>query len=97
MVPPAKVAKVSPRRGRSKVRDRVIERIREVGRRTWKKEAGYHQQARVENAFFRYKSIIGEALRARTSGGQMVESLVACQVLNRITSLGRPESYRIGQ
>ncbi len=97
VVPPAKVARVSPRRGRSKVRDRVIERIREVGRRTWKKEAGYHQQARVENAFFRYKSIIGEALRARTSGGQMVESLVACQVLNRMTSLGRPESYRIGR
>ena len=79
------------------MRDRVIERIREVGRSTWKKEAGYHQQARVENAFFRYKSIIGEALRARTSGGQMVESLVACQVLNRMTSLGRPESYRIGR
>ena len=79
------------------MRDRVIERIREVGRRPWKKEAGYHQQARVENAFFRYKSIIGEALRARTSGGQMVESLVACQVLNRMTSLGRPESYRIGR
>jgi len=36
-------ARVSPRRGRSKVRDRVIERIREVGRRTWKKEAGSHQ------------------------------------------------------
>ena len=53
-----------------------------------------HQQARVENAFFRYKSIIGEALRARTLGGQMMESLVACQVLNQMTGLGRPESYR---
>ena len=30
-------------------------------------------------------------------GGQMVEPLVACQFLNRLTALGRPESYRIGQ
>ena len=97
VVPPAKVARVSTRPGRSTVRDRVIERIRTVGRRAWKKEVRYHQQARVENAFFRYKSIIGEALRAQTAAGQMVESLVACQVLNRMTSLGRPESYRIGR
>jgi hypothetical protein len=31
----------------------------EIGRRQWKKESGYHQQARVENTFFRYKTIIG--------------------------------------
>ena len=94
VVPPAKVARVSTRRGRSRVRDRSIERIRKIGRRAWKNEVRYHQQARVENAFFRYKSIIGEALRARTSGGQMIESLVACQVLNQMTGHGRPESYR---
>ena len=97
VVPPAKVSRVSTRRGRSRVRDRTIERIKNIGRRAWEKEVRYHQQARVENAFFRYKSIIGEALRARTSGGQMVESLVACQVLNRMSSLGTPESYRIGR
>jgi len=32
--------------------------------------SGYHQQARVENAFFRYKSIIGNGLRARNPAGQ---------------------------
>ena len=34
-------------------------RAREVGRRQWKKESGYHRQARAENTFFRYKTIIG--------------------------------------
>ena len=97
VVPPAKIARVSRRTGRSSVRDRSIERIEEIGRRAWKKEVRYHQQARVENAFFRYKSIIGEALRARTPGGQSAESVVACNVLNRLTALGRPESYRIGR
>ena len=41
--------------GRSRSYD---SRVNEVGRRRWKKEAGYHRQAWVENAFFRYKSII---------------------------------------
>jgi hypothetical protein len=28
-------------------------RIKEIGRRRWKKASGYHRQARVENTFFR--------------------------------------------
>ena len=67
------------------------------GRRRWKKEAGYHLQARVENAFFRYKSILGDRLRARSRGGRVAESVVACNVLNQMTELGRPESYSIGR
>ena len=61
------------------------------------KASGYHQQARVENAFFRYKSIFGDALRARSTEGQVAEVLVACNVLNQMTNLGRPDSYAIGR
>lgn len=67
VVPPAKTATVSRRQPRSSVRDRTITKVKEIGRRQWKKETGYHRQARVENAFFRYKSIFGDGLRARTS------------------------------
>jgi hypothetical protein len=67
-----------------------------IGRRWWKQEAGYHQQARVENAFFRYKSIIGGSLRARSPDGRMTEAAIACNVLNRMTAGGRPRSYSIG-
>ena len=70
--------------------------MKRIGRRRWKKESGYHRQARVENAFFRYKSIIGEVLRARTTGGQVAEALLACNALNRMTELGRPQSYSVG-
>ena len=55
------------------------------------------QHARVENAFFRYKSIVGDCLRARSSSGQRREAVLACNVLNRMTELGRPVSYRIGR
>ena len=40
------------------------------GRHQWKKASGYHRQGRVENTFFRYKSIIGDGLRARSPVGQ---------------------------
>ena len=60
-----KTAAVSHRRPRSVARDRTVKRVQEVGRRRWKKEEGSHRQARVENAFFRYTSVIGEMAFAR--------------------------------
>jgi hypothetical protein len=70
-------------------------RVKEIGRRQWKKESGYHQQARVENTFFRYKSIIGDRLRARHPKSQEAEALTACNILNRMIALGGPESCAI--
>lgn len=97
VVPPARTARVSRRRPRSSARDRTIQKVTTFGRRRWKKESGYHRQARVENAFFRYKSIIGDRLRARTPEGQEAEALLACNVLNAMTDMGRPDSYAIGR
>ena len=88
-------AKLSRRNPRSSARDGTIRRISKIGRRRWKKEVGYHRQARVENAFFRYTSILGDRLRRRTRAAQAVESVRACTVLNRMTELGRPESFAI--
>ena len=97
VVPPTSTANVSRHGPRSSARDRTIVAVKEMGRRRWKKESGYHRQARVENAFFRYKSIIGTGLRARTPEGQAAEALLACDVLNQMAELGRPESYSIGR
>jgi hypothetical protein len=93
IVPPRKTA---TRSKRPNARDRTVRRVRKVGRRRWKKESGYHQQARVENTFFRCKSIIGDRLRARHPKSQEAESLIVCNILNRMTELGRPESFAIG-
>ena len=60
-----------------------------MGRLRWKTTSGYHRQARVENAFFRYKSIIGDGLRARSPGGQGTEAVLACNLLNQMTDLGK--------
>jgi IS5 family transposase len=82
---------------RSSARDRTISAVNALGRRRWKRESGYHRQARVENGFFRYKSIISERLRARSRAGQESEAVLACNILNGMTELGRPASYRIGR
>jgi Transposase DDE domain len=97
VVPPAKTATALGRGPRSRARDRTIRMVTKIGRRQWKKASGYHRQARAENAFFRYKSIFGGALRARSPGGQVAETLVACNALNQMTDLGRPDSYAIGR
>ena len=44
---------------------------------------------------FRYTSIIGDGLRARSPSGQGSEAVLACHVLNRMRDLGRPASYAI--
>ena len=52
------------------------------------RESGYHQQARVENTFFRYKTIVGPRLRARHTGvAERLRRLFACNILNRMPSL----------
>ena len=100
VVPPTKTASLSRRGARSGARDRTIRRVKALGRRRWKKASGDHQHAqhaRVEHACFRYTSIVGDCLRARSSSGQRREAVRACHVLNRMTELGRPVSYRIGR
>jgi transposase len=92
IVPPRKTA-IRSRRPRA--RDRTVRRVMEVGRRQWKKESGYHQQARVENTFSRYKSIIGDRLWPRHPESREAEALIACNILNRMFELGRPKSFAI--
>ena len=52
----------------------------------------------MENAFFRYKLIIGESLRARSRAGQETEAILACNILNQMTRQRyccRPDSFEI--
>ncbi len=97
VIPPARTANVSGHGPRSPARDRTITVVKQLGRRRWKKTSGYHRQSRVENTFFRYKSIIGDGLRVRSPTGQGSEVVLGCEILNRMTELGRPVSYRLGR
>jgi hypothetical protein len=93
VVPPIKTAQTGGRGCRAL--DRIIRRIRKVGRRQWKQESGYYQQSRAENTFMRYKKILGDRLRARDADAQVVEARLACSILNRMVELGMPASYAV--
>ncbi len=96
LIPPGRNSQVSPRPSAALVeRNRNIRSIRELGRREWHKRSGYSGRAMVENAVFRYKTIMGRGMRSRTMKGQRMEVLLACRILNRMTQLGMPDSYRM--
>ena len=96
VIPPRRCAvSAGPTEGPWAQREAALERIRKVGRREWQKESGYRQQSRVENGFFRYKSVLGGGLQARNSNAQKREAMIGCHTLNRMAELGRPKSYAV--
>ena len=98
VIPPRRSAlSAGPTAGPWAQREASLQRIRKVGRREWQKESGYRQQARVENSFFRYKSVFGGDLKARHSKAQRREAAIGCHILNRMAELGRPSSYALGR
>jgi transposase len=74
-------------------RDKHLATIAEHGRMSWQRSSGYNRRSLVETTMFRYKTVIGRRLHARTLPNQRTE--VGCNVLNRMTGLGMPVSARI--
>ena len=77
-------------------RNRNIRSRSRLGKRQWHTKSGYSRRSLVENAVYRYKSIIGRTMRSRTLQGQRVEARVGCRILNTITALEVPESHQVG-
>ena len=76
-------------------RDAHLRTIEKHGRIGWQRRSGYGRRSLVETSMFRYKTIIGRRLRARSLPNQKTEAKVGCAVLNRMTGLGMPVSVRI--
>lgn len=76
-------------------RDEAIRYIRRHGRKKWKREHGYHLRSLVETAIYRFKGIIGRVLCSRKLPQQRTEARLGCQILNRMTQLGMPQSYAV--
>jgi hypothetical protein len=75
-------------------RDHHIATIERHGRIGWQRRSGYNRRSLVETAIYRYKTIIGRRLRARSLPNQRTEAKIGCNVLNRMTRLGMPASIR---
>ena len=77
-------------------RNQHIATIEKHGPIGWQPRSGYNRRSLVETAMYRYKTIIGRRLLARTLSNQQVEAKVGCNVLNRMTSFGMPATVRSG-
>ncbi len=98
IVPPRRDAKIWQHGNSKKTalpRDQNLRRIRQIGRKQWKVEAGYHRRSLAETAVFRFKIIFGNTLRTRTLSRQITEARVKAAALNRMTQLGMPDSYLV--
>lgn len=94
-IPPRKNARIRQHgntNGSPQTRDENIRRIRERGRKEWKRETGYHRRSLAETAMFRLKTVFTDKVRARLFPRQRVELLLRCHILNRMTLLGMPEA-----
>jgi hypothetical protein len=96
LIPPrhgAKIWRHGNCRGDPHPRDENLRAIRTHGRKRWKAESGYHIRSKVENAYFRWKTIFGDRLRSRADARLRTEVRIIASALNRRLSLGRPHSY----
>jgi hypothetical protein len=100
VIPPDKNARLQ--RGETiaalEERDKAIKRIQELGtggRALWKQEIGYHRRSRVETFMFRYKTVLGDHLSCRRDWSQTTEVAIRLDMLNRMTELGMPKSYKV--
>ncbi|MDZ4877600.1 MAG: IS5 family transposase ISAcma6 [Chroococcidiopsis cubana SAG 39.79] len=97
-IPPRRNAKIwqhGNRKAPPHPRDESLRRIRQVGRKRWKQESGYHRRSLSETTMFRLKSIFGGRLRRRTFDNQAVELFLQCAALNRMIQLCQPDSYKV--
>ena len=96
VVPPRRNAVPSPSAQSSPTqRDIHLAAIQSEGIFEWRRASGYYAQSHVENAFYRYKAIIGGDLRAKRADSQQREAQLGCANLNRLRDLGRPTSVPI--
>lgn len=96
-IPPRQDAAIwqdDPQTGEVPPRNRVLERIDQVGRQPWKQESGYHRRSLAETTMFRVKTIFGGSLRRRFDN-QAVELFLKWAALNRMIQLGKPDSYKV--
>jgi hypothetical protein len=96
VVPPRKDAVLSSdSTGALSQRNQHISKIEKMGRSDWRRRSGYYLQSHVENAFYRFKRIIGGRLRSKRGEAQEREALIGCAILNKMLEIGRPVSHQV--
>ena len=75
-------------------RNRNLQEIKTFGRMTWQRVRNYGRRKYSELCIQRYKRILGNQLHGREFSRQANEAMIGCGILNKMTGLGMPASYR---
>ena len=75
--------------------DEHLRSIETHDRMGWQRRFGYGRRSVVETATYRYKTIFGRRVHARTLPNQRTEAKIAYNALNKTTSPGKPVAVRI--
>jgi hypothetical protein len=78
----------------SPMRNRNIEEVKANGRMEWQRNREYGRRNISELAVQRYQRILGDSMHARVMGRQKNEAMIGCGVINKMTALGMPVSYK---
>ena len=92
VVPPDKDAVIS--QNNHEYRNDNLRFIKNHGRMHWQKTHQYGKRNLSEMAIQRYKRILGPKLHSREFTRQKQEALIGTSILNKMTSLGMPDSQR---
>jgi hypothetical protein len=92
IIPTRKNAKPwKDKRPGAEARNAILAATRHLGRKIWKKWAGYHRRSLVETKMRCFK-LLGERVMARDFDRQVAELQVRAAILNRFTRLGTPRT-----
>ena len=96
LIPPRKDAQLASESAATRQRNCNIRAQSRIGKRKWHIESGYSKRSKIETTFYRYKTIVGSAMRARGLASQRVEARIGCKILNIMTALGMPDGEMMG-
>ncbi len=94
LIPPPATAVVSSETDPT-LRDQTVAYIKTKGYLAWFTKNNFGRRLRVENTFYRLKTIFGRKLLSRTMRNQQNEANMICYLLNKMTDLGMPKTVKI--
>ena len=92
VIPPAKNAVLNIKS--HTMRNRNVSEIAVYGRMAWQKKRRYGRRNISELGIQRYKRMLGRSMHASKFERQQQALMIGCEILNKMTHLGMPESFK---
>ena len=72
-----------------------MEYIKKKGYWAWYTKTDYGRRNKIENTFYRLKTIFGRKILSRKWDNQDAETHLLCHLLNKMTEQGMPNTVKI--